>query len=187
MNTTILQLVANTGCPTRNVQYSGSSYYRSLKAKIFVWTCVLLRTFSKTELFECTTSKLLIRMLRLRIISNTGICCLSDRVVTDYNKCSKIPPSTLMHFATRVKTWRVVRLSASWRSFMQAITSSVLTSSSSRESTFFFYTLFFIKPHKHKSNGVKSGDFGGQLMVLPRPIHLLGKVHSNPCCQRNIL
>ena len=26
---------------------------------------------------------------------------------------SKIPPSTAMHFATRVKTWRAVRLSAS--------------------------------------------------------------------------
>jgi len=50
---------------------------------------------------------------RVRIISNTGICSLSDRVVTDYNKCSKIPPSTSMHFATRVKTWRIVRLSAS--------------------------------------------------------------------------
>jgi len=34
-------------------------------------------------------------------------------LVPVYNKCSKIPPSTSMHFATRVKTWRVVRLSAS--------------------------------------------------------------------------
>jgi len=37
------------------------------------------------------------------------------------------------------------------------------------------------QPHKQKSNGVKSGDLGGQLMVLPRPIHLLGKV-SLRCC-----
>ena len=29
-------------------------------------------------------------------------------VVQGYNKCSKIPPSTSLHFATRVKTWRVV-------------------------------------------------------------------------------
>ena len=34
-------------------------------------------------------------------------------LVQGYNKCSKIPPSTSMHFATRVKTRRVVRLSAS--------------------------------------------------------------------------
>jgi len=120
-------------------------------------------------------------ILRVRTVSNTGIYCSCDRVGTVYNKCSKIPPSTIMHFATRVKTWRVVRLSASWRSFMQAITSSMLTNSSSRVSTFFLYTSLFIKPHKQKSNGVKSGDLGGQLMVLPRPIHLLGKV-SLRCC-----
>ena len=125
--------------------------------------------------------------LRVRTVSNTGIYCSSDRVGTLYNKCSKIPPSTSMHFATHVKTWRVVRLSASWRSFMQAITSSMLTSSSSRVSTFFLYTSLFIKPHEQKSDGVKSGDLGGQLMVLPRPIHLLEKVHNNPCSQRNIL
>ena len=77
-------------------------------------------------------------ILRVRAVSNTDIYCSSDRVGTVYNKCSKIPPSISMHFATRVKkTWRVVRLSASWRSFMQAITSSMLTSGSSRVSTFF--------------------------------------------------
>ena len=59
---------------------------------------------------------------------------------------------------------------------MQAITSSMLTSSSSRVSTFCLYTSLFIKPHKQNSNGVKSGDLGGQLMVLPRPIQLLGNI-----------
>jgi len=43
-------------------------------------------------------------ILRVRTVCNAG---------TVYNKCSEIPPSTSMHFATRVKTWRVVRLSAS--------------------------------------------------------------------------
>ena len=52
-------------------------------------------------------------ILRVRTVSNTAIYCSSDRVGTVYNKCLKIPPSTSMHFATRVKTWRVVRLSAS--------------------------------------------------------------------------
>ena len=46
-------------------------------------------------------------------VSNTGVYCSSDRVGTVYNKYSKIPPSTSMQFATRVRTWRVVRLSAS--------------------------------------------------------------------------
>ena len=103
-------------------------------------------------------------ILRVRTVSNAGIYCSSDRVCTVYNKFSKIPPSTSMLFAIRVKTWRVVRLSASWRSFTQPITSSVLTSSSSRVSTF-LYTSLFVKPHK-QSNGVKSGDLGGQLMII---------------------
>jgi len=52
-------------------------------------------------------------ILRARTVSNTDIYCSSDRVGTVYNKCSKTPPSTSMHFATRVKKRRVVRLSAS--------------------------------------------------------------------------
>jgi len=52
-------------------------------------------------------------ILCLSTFSNTGIYCSSDTVGTVYNKFSKIPPSTSMHFATRVKTWRFVRLSAS--------------------------------------------------------------------------
>jgi len=52
-------------------------------------------------------------ILRVSTVYNTCIYSSSDRVGTFYNKCSKIPPSSSMHFATRVKTWRVVRLSAS--------------------------------------------------------------------------
>jgi len=120
-------------------------------------------------------------ILRVRTVSNTGIYSSNDRVGTVYNKCSKIPPSTSINFATHMKTWRVVRLSASWRSFVQAITSSVLTSSSSCVSAFFLYTSLFIKPHKQKSNKDKSGDLCGQLMVLQRPIHLLGEVSLRYC------
>ena len=80
-------------------------------------------------------------VLHLCTLSNYGIYCSSNRVGIVYKKCSKIPPSTSMHFITPVKTWRAVRLSASWRSFMQPITSGMLTSSSSRVSTLFFCTL----------------------------------------------
>jgi len=52
-------------------------------------------------------------ILRVRTVSNTGIYCSIDRVGTVRNECPKIPLPTSMHFATRVKTWRVVRLSAS--------------------------------------------------------------------------
>jgi len=100
-------------------------------------------------------------ILRVRTVSNSGIYCSSDRVGTVYNKCSKIPPSTSMHFATRVKTWRVVRLSASWRSFMQAITSStcMLTSSSSR------YPPFFCTLHS-SSNPINKNLTGLSLEIL---------------------
>jgi hypothetical protein len=42
----------------------------------------------------------------LLTLSNTGIYCSSDKVgtVAQYNTFSKIPPSTLMHFETRVRT-----------------------------------------------------------------------------------
>jgi len=98
-------------------------------------------------------------ILHVRIVSNTGIYCSSDRDGTVYNKCSKIPPSTSMHFATRVKTWSVVRLIGSWRSFMQAITFSMLTSSSSRVSTLFFCTL-------HSSNPINKNLTGLSLEIL---------------------
>jgi len=52
-------------------------------------------------------------ILRVRTVSNTGIYWSSDRVGTVYNKCSKIPTSTSVHFTIRVKTRRVIRLSAS--------------------------------------------------------------------------
>jgi len=51
-------------------------------------------------------------ILHVRTVSNTGIYCSNDKVGAVY-KFSKIPPSTSLHFATRVKTWRVVRLSVS--------------------------------------------------------------------------
>ena len=40
-------------------------------------------------------------ILRVRTVSNNGIYCSSDSVGTVYNKCSKIPPSTSMHFAPK--------------------------------------------------------------------------------------
>jgi hypothetical protein len=43
----------------------------------------------------------------LRTVSHSGIYCSSDKVGTVY---LVIPPSTTMHFETRVRTWRVARL-----------------------------------------------------------------------------
>jgi hypothetical protein len=141
-----------------------------IRRKKFIWTCVLFRAVSLIKLFECTVVKLLTRKRYyvLFLIFNVQVTNLLV-----YNTFSKILSSTSMQFATRVRTWRVARLSSSWRSFMREIASIMRSSSSSHVSTFLLYTSFFIQHHKQKSNGVKSGDLGGQLMVLPRPIHRL--------------
>ena len=120
--------------------------------------------------------KIVDKKVILRTVCNTGIYCSSDKVGTVYNKFSKIPPSTSRHFATSVRIWHLPRLRASWSCSLRATTSIMWSSSSSRVSTFLLHTPLFIQPHKQKSNAVKSGDLGGQLIVLPRPIHRLGKV-----------
>jgi hypothetical protein len=112
----------------------------------------------------------------LHTISNI-IVQVTNLLLYVYNKFRKFP----QHFATRVRTSRVARLSSSWRSFMRAIASIMRSSSSSHASTFLLYTSLFIQSHKDKYNGVRSGDLGGQLMVLPRPIHRLGKVSLRWC------
>ena len=95
-------------------------------------------TVSKMELFHCTDTKLLLKGNYLLF----PIMVFIVEVVTfvefnQYNTSSKIPTSTVMHFATGVKTWCVSRLSAYWLSFMLAITSITSSSNLLRVSTFF--------------------------------------------------
>ena len=117
-------------------------------------------------------------ILLVRTVSNTGIYCSSDRFGTIYNKCSKIPPSISMQFATLVAC-------CSSECILQFLPAGDNIQCVNEQFVscmhFFLYTSLFIKPHKQKSNFFKPGDLGGQLMVLPRPIHLLGKV-SLRCC-----
>jgi hypothetical protein len=53
------------------------------------------------------------------------IYLLNDKFVTVHNKCSNIPPSTSVHFATYVRRSRVVRLSWSSGLFMLAAASKM--------------------------------------------------------------
>jgi hypothetical protein len=69
-----------------------------LSKKLCMYMCPIPNSF-QIGLFHYTVPKLLIRKI-LRTVSNTGIYCSSN----------KIPPSTSMNFATRVRTWRVARL-----------------------------------------------------------------------------
>jgi len=74
-------------------------------------------------------------------------------------KCSKIPPSTSMHFSTLLTIVRVALLGSSLRScsrraalfIMRAINSSLVF-------TFSLKTSLFIHSHRQKSKGVRSGD-----------------------------
>jgi hypothetical protein len=147
------------------------------------------RVVSEVELFHCTVSKLLMKKTYYVLF-----------LIPVFN----IQVTSSMHFAGRVRTWCVARLSASWLSFMRAITSIMCSSSSRRVSPFLLYILPFIQPHEQKSNGLSSRNLGGPLLALPRPIQsviemlhhkssilrrgsVMPKVHSNPCSQRNKL
>jgi hypothetical protein len=81
-------------------------------SKKCICTCVLFRTVFEIELFHCTAPKLLIikRYYVLFLIPVFIVQVTKLVQFTYYNTFSKIPPSTSVHFATRVRTWRVARL-----------------------------------------------------------------------------
>jgi hypothetical protein len=67
----------------------------------------------------------------------TNLLYRNDTFVTVQNKCSKTPPSTSVHFATRALRSRVVRLSWSSRFSTQAAASKMRASNSSVYPTLF--------------------------------------------------
>ena len=115
-------------------------------------------------------------ILHVRTVSNTGIYCSSDRVGIVYNMFENF---TIISALCNSCEDMVCCSSECVLTFLYAGDSIQYVHE--QYPLFFLYTSLFIKPHKQTSNGVKSGDLGGQLMVLPRPIHLLGKV-SLRCC-----
>ena len=65
------------------------------------------------ELFHCTAAKLLPKCNYVLFVMSAFIVQVTKLVeFKQYNTFSKIPPSAAMHFATRVRTWNVARLSA---------------------------------------------------------------------------
>ena len=83
-----------------------------------------------------------------------------DKFVTVHRKRSKIPPSTSVHFPTRV--WRSRVLRQSWASplFMRAAAYKMPPVNSSPVSTFLLYTSLSIQPHEQKLNGFKQLSLG---------------------------
>jgi hypothetical protein len=152
-----------------------------LSKKLYMYMCPIMNGFQDRATSLCSF-KIIDKKERLHTVSNTGIYCSSD---SWYSLPSIIYFQKFHHqhqrTSTCVRTWHGAHLSASWHSFMRAITSFMWSSSLSCASTFLLYTLLFNQRHKQKSNGVRSEDLGGQLMVLPRPTQRLGKV-SLRCC-----
>jgi hypothetical protein len=78
---------------------------------------------------------------------------------TIQSKCSKIPPTTSMHFSTHFATVRVALLRLSWRScFMRTALFIMRVTNSSLLFTFSLQTLLSIHPPRQKSKGVRSRD-----------------------------
>ena len=165
---------ARTECLRRKDQYS--------EQKIFIWTRVLFRTVSEIGLFECTTAKLLIRKryyAYVLFLIPVFIVQVAELVQFIIN----VRKFHRQHQCTLQLVWSMACCSSECvLAFLYASDNIQYVNEQFVSCIhFFLYTSLFIKPHKQKSNGVKSGDLGGQLLVLPWPIHLLGKV-SLRCC-----
>jgi hypothetical protein len=81
-------------------------------SKKCIRTCVLFRTVSEIELFHRTVPELLIRTRSYVLFVIPVFIVQVTKMVqfTSYKTLSKIPPSASIHFASRVRTWRVARL-----------------------------------------------------------------------------
>jgi hypothetical protein len=100
----------------------------------------------------------------LGIVFNIGVYCSSDKVGTVYSVQYIFENPTVNISALCC----VARLSASWRTFMLAITTITRSSNSPLVSTCVLSILLFIKPHKQKSNGAQYGGCEGPYWV-PNP------------------
>jgi hypothetical protein len=80
------------------------------------FTCPVPNSF-RDRAISLYSSKMVVKKEILRTVSNTGIYCSSYKLAqfTLYNTISKISPSASMHFANRVRTWRVALLSETVR------------------------------------------------------------------------
>ena len=125
-----------------------------LRKKVCMYMCPILNGFWDRAI-SLNSCKIVDKEI-VCIVSYIGIYCSSDKVGTVHLV------QYILHFATRVRTWHVACLSASWRSFMLVIISIMRSSNLSCVSTFVLYTSLFIQPHKQKSNGMQYGGNEGQ-------------------------
>jgi len=108
------------------------------------------------QLFECCALKPLRKVWRKdkwRIDCIYWLCKWSQWIASVQSKCSKIPPSTSMHFSTLLATVRVAVLRSSWHScFMRVALFIMRATNSSLMFAFSLQTSLFIHPHRQKSD-----------------------------------
>lgn len=144
--------------------------------RLLFWEAIVSIILIKNEYVSyCSFRNRTIWIYRCKIIDKKRgtfffILVQMTHLLTLYNKFSKIPPSTLMHFSTFVRTWLVWH----WVHRNDPLCEQehpLWHVSESRVSTLPLHTSLFSQSHTRKSNGVRSEDFSGQLMALLQSIH----------------
>jgi hypothetical protein len=87
----------------------------------------------------------------------TNVFHRNDKFLTVHNKNTTLPPSFLVHFATRVRKSRVAHLRRSSRFYVLEAASKMRARNSSRVSNFLLYTSPFLQPHKQKLTELRLG------------------------------
>jgi hypothetical protein len=95
--------------PGGKVNILGGHRIGHSKQKLYTQMCAIPNIL-RNRAISPYSSKIVDKKEILRPVSNTDIYCLSNKVGTVYLVFLKIPTSKSMHFATRVRTWRVARL-----------------------------------------------------------------------------
>ena len=128
--------------------------------------------------FEYTNTKawwLVIKKEKLLTLYLILIYCLNERFVTVPNRCSKIPPSTSMYFATRVRCSRVFRLSWSSRFFMLPAASKTRARNSSHVSTFLLQTSAIIQLQKQREGRTVRWSINSSFRLQPDDDTMMSK------------
>ena len=95
------------------------------------------------------------------------------------SSCSKWPPFICEHSRTRRSKLSMVRRHMS--GVMPLTTRRISCFNSNNVWGAFLYTLFFMYPHRKKSQGFRSGEWADQMFVVLRDMILSAKVSTNIC------
>jgi hypothetical protein len=159
---------------------------------MFKWTYAWFWMVTEAELFESTNKKCIVNDNKGKEIAyckfhfsfnwmpKWQMLHRNYKCITVQNKCSKIPPSASIHFATRLRESRVVRLS-----FFTFLHGGSSTQDMSDQFVSIIHLSWvkslLIEPHKQNSNGVKSWALGGHCTGPPRSFLRPGNISFRYC------